>query len=257
MNRDEAQKILAIFRPGTDDASDPYFKNALQLAARDTELKRWFETHCANYQTVRGALAQIAPPAALKEQILSERPVPSSRLEIISLPPFIWRRSVWAMAAVMVLFFGLAVYWFQPVGKNEYAGYRNRMVSAAMRAYGMDLETNDWKQIQTFLAKHQAPSDYSLPEKLRKSPVAGCVVLRWQDQPVSMICFRTGRPLPSGEKSDLFLFVADRAAFPKNFAADVPNLERINQVMTATWIDGGKLYLLATRGDEEFIRKFL
>ena len=50
----------------------------------------------------------------------------------------------------------------------------------------------------------------------------GCGVLKWQDQPVAMVCFRTGKPLAPGAKSDLFLFVIDRKSLPDLRATTVP-----------------------------------
>lgn len=257
MNRADAQKILALVRPETADEQDADFKDALALAASDAELKQWFETHCANYKNVRDALRQIAPLPALREQILSERNLSTSPPNVVVVPRSQWRSLGMGMAAAAVLLLGIAFVWLRHDANKADAQFRNRMVSAAFRIYRMDLETNDQKQVQTFLAKNDAPSDYALPEGLRKSPLVGCEILRWQNRPVTMICFRTGRVLRPGEKSDLFLFVADATAFPKNRRDETLNFQAINQVMTASWSEGGKFYLLATRGDENFLRKFL
>ena len=252
MNQQQAREILKLYRPGTADARDPDFAEALAFARQDAELARGLENHCANYESIRTRLKQIAVPAGLKEQILTER---KTHTHVISIPRSSWWQPAFAVAAVIILLLGIASFWFH--GADNHPAYRNRMVSTALRIYGMDLETNDLGQVRAFLAQKNAPSDYALPNGLQKLQCTGCVVLRWQDKPVSMICFRTGRPLASGEKSDLFLFVKDSASLSKVFPEGSRNLEQVNQVVTATWTEGGKTYLLATRGDEEFIRKFL
>jgi len=72
-----------------------------------------------------------------------------------------------------------------------------------------------------------------------------------------MICFRTGKPLPPGEQSDLWLFVIDRDLVKNAPSAGPPQLAKVNQLITATWTQGDKLYLLGTEGDEQTIRKLL
>ena len=42
--------------------------------------------------------------------------------------------------------------------------------------------------------------------------MTGCAIEGWQNAKVSMICFRTGKPLRPAEQSDLWLFVVDRAS---------------------------------------------
>ena len=71
---------------------------------------------------------------------------------------------------------------------------------------------------------------------------------------VALLCFRTGKPLPPDEKSDLWVFVVDRASVKGAPAAASPQFARVNRLMTATWTQGNKLYLLGAVGDERTIR---
>lgn len=254
MNSEQAREILRLYRPATTDTQDPAFAEALEVARREIVLAKWFEAHCANYETIRQRLKKIPVPAGLKEQILAEKKIEP---KIVALPRPRWRQPALAMAAMMVVLMSLIWFSVRSREKNNYSQYRSRMVSTALRVYGMDLETNDLNEIRKFLARKNAPSDYTLPDGVRKLEGAGCVTLRWQNKPVSMICFRTGRPLPPGEKSDLFLFVTERGSFSNAWPAASPKLEKVNRLVTASWVDGGKSYLLATPGGEEFIKKFL
>jgi hypothetical protein len=72
-----------------------------------------------------------------------------------------------------------------------------------------------------------------------------------------MICFRTGRPLAPGGQSDLWLFVVDRASVRGVPAGDSPQFSQVNRLITATWTQGDKLYLLGTEGDERAIQQYL
>jgi hypothetical protein len=131
------------------------------------------------------------------------------------------------------------------------------MTETALRSYSMNLTEADPVRIRNFLKEKNAPADYSLPAGLKSAAVAGCVVLSWQGSPVSMICFKSGRPLPPGDQSDLWLFVIDRRTVAHAPPLDAPVFARVNKAATASWSDANKSYLLAAVGDEAFLRKYL
>jgi uncharacterized membrane protein YbaN (DUF454 family) len=228
---------------------------ALALARQDAELGRWFDQHCAAQKAIRDQFRQIAIPPGLQEQIISEH---KARTAVVW-----WRQPVTlAAAAVVAVLIGIAAVWFRPApgirDEVNTATFRSRMLGQVLRSYTMTLETNDLNQIRSHLAGQQAPADFVLPEKLAQTLLAGCGVLRWQHKRVSMICFLTGKPLPSGSKSDMFLFVVDRSALPDAPATSSPefNPDR-KQIVTATWTVGDKTYVLATEGNVDFIRRYL
>jgi hypothetical protein len=252
MNRDDARNILLLFRPGTADVTDPQIAEALALVKQDAELARWFGEHCARQEVVRARLRQIPVPPGLKEQIISEQ---AARRKT-----FDWRRlpALTAIAAAVVVLFVLVTPWLKSLkSDNTLAVYQSRMVGTALRTYVMDLTTNNPAQIRTFLGQNHAPADYVLPAPLGKAAVTGCAIESWQGMKVSMICFSTGKPLSPGEQGDLWLFVVDRASVKNAPSAGPPQLARVNQLMTAVWTQGDKLYLLGTQGDEQTIRRYL
>ena len=252
MNQQEAQQILALYRPGSADANDPAFAEALAFCERDGKLKSWFQAHCDSYHALRSRFKQIPVPAGLKEQILAERKVHTESFQK--------RRAVFVMAVVMALAMltGLLYFWFQPPRETVLSNFQNRMASAALRGYNMDFETNDLQQIRAFLARQNAPADYELPGNLQHTAATGCAIQDWQGSKVSMICFRTGKPLAPGEKSDLWLFVADRAALKDAPKAGAPQFSKVNRLVTATWTQGNRIYFLGTAGENETtIRRYL
>jgi hypothetical protein len=251
VNSEEAKAILLLYRPGTLDAGDPQIAEALALAQCDPELAEWLKEHCAQQEALRAKFRQITAPAGLKEQIISEQ---AAREKIIHRR----RNVIFAMAAVMVALVALAPLWFPHGPKDDtLAIYRGRMVGVALRGYGMDLVTNNPAQIQAYLAGSNAPADYVLPAPLGKTATAGCAIQNWRGTKVSMICYRTGRPLPPGQQSDLWLFVVDRTAVKDAPAAGARQFVRVNKLMTVAWTQGGKLYVLGMEGDEETLRKYL
>jgi len=255
VNRNEAKQLLLLYRPGTADGDDPEVAEALAWAQRDPELARWLEQACARQSALRAKFRQIDPPAGLREQIISEHAASQRRR--------VWQPKVLlALAPLLVAILVAGLFWLHlhPHARPDdstLAIFQNRMVSAALRGYTMDLTTNDESQIRGYLGHHAAPADYVLPGALQKAAVAGCAIQGWQGTKVAMICFRTGQPLAPGAQSDLWLFVVDRASVPGAPTESRPQFARVNRLNTAMWTHGDKLYLLGAAGDEALLRSFL
>ena len=213
-------------------------------------MRRWFETQCAAQDAIRRAFRTISPPAALKEQIISERPWHTRPVTA---------RHLVAVVAVALVFLGLGLWWSgqQPREDKSFASYRSRMVSTALRAYGMELETNDLASIRAFLKQSGAPGDFVSPAGLGQATSTGCLTVPWRDGRVSMICFKTGRPLSPGQSSDLWFFVVDRAVVPDAPETERPLVATVKTVTTASWTRQGKTYVLAVQGDETLLKQFL
>jgi len=250
VNRDEAKSILLLYRPGTADADDPQVAEALALAKRDAELMDWLAAHCARQEALRAKFRQITVPAGLKEQIIIEE---AAHKRISSRR----RNALLAVAAIGVALIVLAPLWFARQPRDDtFAIYQSRMARLTL-SYRMDLTTNNPAQIRAYLAVNNAPADYVLPSPLEKTTTTGCAVENWRGAKVSMVCFRTGRPLPPGQSSDLWLFVIDRVAVKDAPDTGAPRFAQVNNLMTATWTAGDKLYVLGTEGDEAVLRQYL
>ena len=251
MNHDEAKNILLLYRPGTADADDPQVAEALAVAKHDPELADWLEEHCARQEALSAKFRQITAPAGLKEQIISEQ---AARERISSRR----RNGFFAVTAVVVGLVVLASLWFTRLPNDDtFAIYQSRMANIARRGYRMDLATNNPAAIRSYLAQRSAPADYVLTAALEKTVTTGCAVENWRGAKVSMVCFRTGRPLAPGQSSDLWLFVIDRTAVKDAPAAGTLRFARVNHFMTATWTESGKLYVLGMEGHEAALRQYL
>lgn len=242
MTPKQARQILLTYRPWANDAQDPEVAEALELCRANAELAWWFDGHCVLQNAIRTQFRNVPLPAGLKEQILSEYQLP---VEVTW-----WRRpALQATAAGVMLFIAIVSIWFnfprQPKEDTSFSAYLSRMVQAASPAYGMDLETNDPVQIRAYLAQRRTPADYVLPPKLDPAASVGCAVLSWQGRPVTMLCYRTGRPLAPGSKSDLFLFVIDQRDVAKPPDTITPGFAPVGSFATASWSEGGKVYVLA------------
>jgi hypothetical protein len=237
VNINEAKNILIIYRTGPADADDPQVAEALSMAANDPELGRWLETQKAQQEALRSKFRGIAVPAGLKEQIISEH---AAGKRMAALPRKIW----YALAAALVILGMLAL-------------YQNAMVRTALGGYPMDVMTNDLAPVRAYLATKQAPANFTMPAPLQHARLIGCAARVWQGANVSLVCFRTGRPLAHGDSNDLWLFVTDRSAVKNAPDSTTPQFAKVNRLMTATWAEGDKLYFLAVEGEEADLKSYL
>lgn len=251
MNRDEAKSILLLYRHGTADADDPQIAEALALAEQDQELKDWLVVHCARQFVLREKFREIVAPAGLKEQIISEQAA-QKRMNV-------WRKSpsLAAVTALVAVLLAAGWVWFsRPAPDNTLVIYQNQMAGVALRGYAMDLTTNNPVVIRAYLAQNHAPEKFVMPAPLQQAALTGCAVQGWQGVKVAMICFRTSQASPE-VASDLWLFVVDRNSVKDSSAGMVPQFSKVNRLMTATWIQGDKLYFLGTTGDAQTIQLYL
>jgi hypothetical protein len=245
VNREEAKRILELYRPGTADARDPEIAAAIELTRGDAEFQRWFEQHCVLQGALRRKFRDLPVSAARKASILAQRKIVR--------PEAWWRSPVWlAAAAAVVLLAGLASLWLRPRPTDRFADFRARMVSTALRVgtYQMSIVTNDMVPVRQFMAARGAPADYALTRGLGALPLTGGDVLQWRGHPVSMVCF------DRGDKQMLYLFVLPRTAFTDP-PPSAPVLAKVNKLQTASWTEGDKAYLLAGPDEADFGRRYL
>ncbi len=253
MDKHQAKEILLLYRPGTADGLEPDVAAALALAAKDVELGRWLEQHCATQETIRASFKAITVPEGLKQQILSERRAHFSL--------HVKRKAAFVLAAVaLALALGtIARLNYHPPQDNSFVAFRQKMAGSMLRLPypQMDVETNNLVVIRRYLAAHNGHGDYSLPVTLEKTKSTGCKIMGWHDRRVSMVCFSSGKQVDP-ETIDLFLFIVDRTAVKSPPASASPEIAQTYRSMaTASWSSGNRSYVLAGLGDTEFLRPYL
>jgi len=251
VNNQEAKEVLLLYRPGLTAPDDPEFVDALECTRNDPELAQWFREHCAIHDVLRARLRQIPVPEGLKEQILSERRAYAAQ-------PIRRRTVVAALCSVaLVLLVGTAIWFARPASEVTFDNFHNRMLRTVAGQYPkMDLKTSDLGKIRQTLAEKKGPADFVLPSGLAKTISTGCAVLEWQGKPVSMICFNSGRNQDPNEP-DLFLFVVSREYAAHAPINPTPEFSQRSRFVTASWSRGDRIYVLATAGDETFLKNYL
>lgn len=234
MNHLEAKLILQAYRPSGDDASDPFFREALEQVGRDPELQKWFANEMAWDANLRLRLETALPvPRNLKANLLAlqklERPTPWW-VNLVRLT---------AATAMIALIVFVCILFTQPREKSLDA-FRQVMTACSLQHHEhVTFEVNDLSKIQAWLQSKGAAANFDLPPEIQAVGVQGCKVIDWNNQKVTMICFFSKE---KGEHLDLFIVNNPNGSIlPK---AQAPRFVRKNGLMTASWSKNDNFYLL-------------
>ena len=269
MDSRKAKEILLSVRVVVDEAANPLVASALEQVHRDPELAHWWERQQEIDNIISASLRAIEVPPFLEQRILSARRnvEPIRWWQIFSTP-----KLMASVAAAVVVIVGV---WSVQPQPAAFAAYRSEMVAAVSVPYEMDVEAHDFADLRRGFAALGWPSDYRVPWALRSTEVEGGLLQTWEGKKVSVLCLETERETgatshgateaggvsgtghEADEEEDLYLwlFVADRSAFPDLSETDTA-FEKVGDLMTVAWAHGGKVYLLADDGDERSLRAF-
>jgi hypothetical protein len=247
MNTLDAKHILVRYRPGSIDLDDPQIVGALELARHDAELQEWL-THHNRFQTaMRRKFREIPIPAHLKESILSQP-------KIVQPTPWWldrgWFRAAASVALLIGICYGFVRLFNAPPPSDNFDNYRSRMVRSAIREYRMDVRTEDLNTVRSLMQSKGAPADFAVPRGLSQLKLTGGGVLQWRNHPVAMVCFNRG------DHQMLFLFVMNRASVKDAPATSTPEVGKVSKLVSASWSEGDKTYLLAGPEEADFLQKY-
>jgi hypothetical protein len=245
MNNQEAKLILQAYRPNGQDASDPFFTEALEQVRRDPELEKWFaEENSLNTRIQTRIQAAILVPPGLKSDLLALRKT------VYSTP---WWLQPMKLAAIALVLASLgAILLMVPQRTTRLASFRDTMARSSLQAQEhVVFQSHDIASIRQWLQGQNMQTNFDMPATLQAAngTAQGCRVVNWNGHQATMICF-----MVNGHHMDLF--VIDRAGLPDFPENGAPQFASADGLMTATWADGEKVYLL-TAENETVLQKIL
>ena len=245
MTPDEAKTILSVYRYGSEDGSNPFFAEALKLASEDADLARWFAAERAFDAAIAGKLTSDSVPPGLKDALLAAVE-PRNTFE------WTWPRAACLAAAAAGVTLLLALNLFPAREKGDSVeNYRAEMVNFVSLDPPLEMETGDMRKVEDQLARNDVAAHLDVPGGVQKLPVLGCRSLLFRGYKVGLICFRR-----NGDQL-AHLLVVDRAAFAGAKLPAQPDFHQEGEWMTATWTEGGKLYVLAVKGGRKDLETLL
>lgn len=263
MNTEEAKAILQSFRPGSEDESDPHFKEALRLLEEDESLNEWFAQEMAFDQAFSAKLQEIHPPADLKTKILGQETTePEIEYSKGTAIPFSqeensvswWRNPMFiSMAASIIVLLGFITLLIRPNTLQASEGDLPRFYDAvsyhADNFPGLATRSDNLDEIKTYLASHSVPTPGELPQGVRPMTPIGCVSYEWEGRSVAVICM-------GGQKVH-HLYVVHRADFPNDIPPIQPAFKQKGDQALAAWADSKNIYVLIVRGNTQHLEEIL
>ena len=276
MTRDEAKERLQLCRPGNEgDRHAPELAEAVAMLEYDAELRQWFEDQQAFDARIAEALAEIVPPADLKERILRESRPPTARPMKDAAPstghnapgsahpsaqssshPSRWRKAwpILAVAAAVALALFAARPWQQPNRENPSSapapavagvppivGFLAEQIEALPQT-GLEKKDHRLGELNAFLTRNQAPTPASMPTAMHGAPPIGCVTFNYNGAKLSIICFRnaTVYHLATVRKKDI------------DQASSLPHGEyQVGSLAFRLWEEGDLIHILSLHGNTE------
>jgi hypothetical protein len=253
MHNEQAKLILQAYRPGGEDADDPFFSEALEQARVDPELEKWFAEQRAFDEAMRKALQTRIPPVGLRDSILLTKKISTLPRRQPSRP--LWRRpGVMALAASIVVLLAAALLirpGAKPYGPMTVAVFTQQVLDLKDRI-SLGKMSNKPAELRAWLAERGAPSDFEVPRGLRDVQGLGCQSYTVGGAKVSLMCFMLGQ--------DQFahLFIVDRDALKDAAPNASPVVRTEGGTPVATWTSGGKGYvLIGINVNEETLRSLI
>lgn len=242
MDNQEARFILQAYRPDGRDATDPVFREALEVARRDPDLSVWLAGEQALDAALSQKLREVPVPASLKPSILAGLHV-SQKIHW-------WRQSsVWAMAASLALLIGSIVLIRTHTPPTlTVAEFRDNS-AAYVPKIELQHQSSNIAELQSWLRNRNSPSGANLPAAVSKTPPVGCRTLNWNGRQVALICFN-GTP-------EAHLFIVRSSDLRDAPVEGRPQFAQVAGMATATWTKGGETYVLASNGTKSDLEKFL
>ena len=251
--------VLAAYRPGHQDAGDPFFSEALREIEQDPALAAWFEEEQRFDSQVSETLKQTSTPAGLKEVILLNAKAAGKPSSIVGEAFGRWQPQIkisLAMAASLMLAFVLGRQTLpnpmpSPVANGSLAN-SNPLVTQAIAYTGkmpaLEFVCNDPSVVARWV---EDKSKTMKMGKLIDKPMAsmqmiGSGTAQWEGKPVIFIALQNGEQMG-------MLYLVRAADFP-DAATEADEVVEKDGWAAETGRSGERLYVLTTKGTRANLR---
>jgi hypothetical protein len=211
MDNQTAKEILSAYRPGGEDANDPFFHEALAQCEHDPEMRCWFTEQRAFDEQISYSLDTIRAPESGKRAILALAETGGSE----STHPSFWRRhrSLLALAASLIMAFVLVSTISSSRDADPapvHASAPTKLTDWIAQAMPLEFRHENTHAILAWLAERNAPVIEDLSTEWTGTLAAGCRIFKDpRGGTVSLVCLRIDRQL-------VHVFIFDPEA-AKNF----------------------------------------
>lgn len=251
MDNEQSKLILSTYRPGGEDASDPFFAEALEQVRRDPDLGRWFAEERRFDEAMHSAMESMRPPSGLRDQLLVNRRVVRLHQRPGLMARLRSRPALWmALAASVIVLLGISFLMQSPD--------RTPLTAAQFVDEVFDLKQSGkislgkmgggTEELRAWLAQRGSPADFTVPAKLEALGGMGCQTYTINGHKVSLVCFMLDKD------RIVHFFVMDSSGLDHPPGA-APSFIQRDDLTAATWSKAGRTYVLTGKDvDEETLR---
>jgi hypothetical protein len=167
-----------------------------------------------------------------------------------------WPR-LFALAAALLLFAGLAVWFVPPRAESvSFAMLAPRVVEFFGAGPELPKVSQDKGALREWLLAQGAPAEFAVPAKLMPLESYGCGVVDVRGRPAYLTCFWREKKA-DGSGGELIHLLAVRRGDFRDSPGGAPQMREVDGWSFASWTEGEVTYTLAAAAPMEKVRAFL
>jgi hypothetical protein len=248
----EAKFILHAYRPSGADAADAGFADALEHARQDPIIRQWFATQQAFDRAIGAKLGEVAPPAGLREAILTGATFDAAGQGAATRPRMRWQGMTgWMVglaASVAVLFAASLALW--PKTAEATPLLLDFALNDTLRMSHHGMHGREAADFQELLSSSNTRLGAAVPVDFEQLRRLGCRVITFDDRPLLEVCFQR-------DGTWFHAYVARVSDFPMVAARLKPTFRDENGASAVAWADGQHIFVVASKGGRDALRHLI
>ena len=216
------------------------------------QIREHYDAKAISAEKAEAILARGRAAAAGEEPLEAEKVAafPASRARA-------WRR-ILSLAAALLVFAGLAVWWKTPESSRvPFATVAPRVIEFFGSRPELAHAPQDKAALREWLLAHGAPADFHIPASLMPLESFACSVVDVGGRKAYLSCYWREKTPDRGDHELIHLLVGRRSDFKDAPSSAQPQRRELDGWSFASWSEGDVVYTLATAAPPEKLTPFL
>jgi hypothetical protein len=246
MTSTEAKFILQAYRSGGGDDEDPAFYEALAQVQRDPALRAWFESEQTFDGAMTAKLAEVSPPAGLREAILAGGRVSSGTVR----PRPWWRGGAWLAIAASFAVVGVVTLAVWPQRAEASTRFGEFALNDAVQRTSHASHGEGSSVLQLILCQPSTRLGKKLPVDFEALRLRGCREVGFKGAEVLEVCFNR-------DGMWFHCYIARRSTVRGSFSKEEVRIVDRDGASFAAWADESFVYVIVSKTGRNALQKLL